>query len=286
MNRIYETTTIYAFLVFIGFYNYYIYYDYFDIEISSFLSVSELLLSFLPLTFSIIILASFAVFFYIFSIARLAFDKNKVESDFKSKRVKVRDDFINSLSNAFEDFPKIFKEWKWTSFWSYFTLVFTIIDIIIGIAWWLFLFLYLIHFLDRIFGKDSFIDSTVGLLLILGVIWFFTFENLIFRAFANTNRKELINLSRVVLAIIMIIGLLSIRNKDKAENILNGVPEYQVTFRNNQDIIKTDSLTVFLGITEKYMFLRKLDEEKNLIFKLDNVNSLEMIKVGEKKDSE
>lgn len=284
MKRIYESTTLYAFLVFIGFYNYYIYYDYFDIEISSFLTVSELLLSFLPLTFSIIILVSFAAFLYIFAIAQLAFDKKKKEPDLESKRIKVRDDFINSLSNAFKDFGTDMKEWKWKSFKSYFSLLFTIIEILIGIAWWLFLFLYLLHFLDRIFGKDSFIESTVGLLMFLGVIWFFTFENLIFRAFRN--RKQAIDLSRIIIAIMIIIGLISIRNKDKAENILSGIPEYDIKFENNQNIIQTDSSTVFIGITEKYIFLRNLDLEKNLVFKLDNIDGLEMKKMDKKDDND
>src|SRR5690606_3629241 len=115
MKRIYESTSLYAFLVYIGFYNYYTYYNYFDIELSSFLTVSELLLSFLPLTFSIIVLSSFATLIYIFTIGELAFDKKKGESNIESKRIKVRDDFINRLNNAFEDFRTDIKEWKWKS---------------------------------------------------------------------------------------------------------------------------------------------------------------------------
>jgi len=282
MKRIYESTSLYAFLVFIGFYNYYTYYNYFDIEISSFLTVSELLLSFLPLTFSIIVLSSFATLIYIFTIGELAFDKKKGESNIESKRIKVRDDFINRLNNAFEDFRTDIKEWKWKSFRSYFSLLVTIIQIIIGIAWWAFLYLYLLNFLARIFGKDIFIELKVGLLMFLGVVWFFTFENLIFRAF--TNRKNLIDLSRIWIAIMMIIGLISIQNNDKAQKILNGISEYEIKFENNRNLIQTDSSTVFLGITEKYIFLRNLDLEKNLIFKLDNVDGLEMKKVEKKDD--
>jgi hypothetical protein len=282
MKRIYESTSLYAFLVFIGFYNYFIYYDYFDIDISSFLTVSELLLSFLPLTFSIIIFASFAVFFYIFSIAQLAFKKERTQPVFESKKIKVRDDFVIRTSNAFEDFRREIKEWKWKSFWSYFSLLLTIIDLLIGIARFAFLFLYLIHFLDRIFGKTSFIDSKVGLLMFLGIIWFFTFENLIFIAFKN--RKDLIDLSRIILAVIFIIGLISIRNRDKAKKILRGIPEYEIKFENNQKVIQTDSSTLFLGMTEKYIFLRNLDLDKNLIFKIENINGLEMKKVNDEDD--
>src|SRR5690606_347914 len=115
MKRIYESTSLYAFLVFIGFYNYYTYYNYFDIEISSFLSVSELLLSLLPLTFSIIVLSSFATLKYIYTIGKLAFEKKKGESNIESKSIKVRDDFINRIINAFEDFRTCIKKWKWNS---------------------------------------------------------------------------------------------------------------------------------------------------------------------------
>lgn len=62
MKKIFENIPLLSgTLIFIGFLNYWFYYDFFDIEINSYLTTGELLLSFLKLTIPILI-----TFFVIF----------------------------------------------------------------------------------------------------------------------------------------------------------------------------------------------------------------------------
>ncbi len=280
MKRVYESTTIYALLVFIGFYNYYVFYSYFDIEIASFLTLGELLLSFLPFTFPILILASVFAVLYLLVIIKWAIDKNN-ESE---KEEDGPNDFVFKLSNAPKQIISILKEKRWKLVNTYLFILIFLFQFIISLGIVVFLFLFFIHFLDRIIGMDSYFQVPIGGLFVVGLIWISIFDSFVIRAFKG--HAEIKKLARVILALFLSIGLISIDNRDKALNILNGHPEFEVSFEYNNVKKETNSNLVFIGITEKYIFIRDIKLKKNQIYSIEKIDLLEMTKNLSEKSSE
>jgi len=278
MKKIYESTTIYAALVFIGFYNYYIYHSFFDIEIASFPTTGELLLSFLPLTFPIVILIAFFVAFYFISlfswgIAFRSHDRYQFTND--ANEVE-KNDFLFKLHNSPKMIWKSIKDGKWKSPLTYLNLLVFTFQFLLSILIVLFLFFYFILFLGKLQGHDRFFESNAGIVFILGLIWIYTFDFIIDRFFSQNSSAKIVN--RVSLIFMFSIGMLTIKNMEKANKIKEGIPEYNVVFEYQNKPIRTNNNLVFVGLTEKYLFLRDLKQETNKIYLLEKIDQLELNK--------
>ncbi|RLD53884.1 MAG: hypothetical protein DRJ01_18770, partial [Bacteroidetes bacterium] len=86
MERITKNTPIiYGMLIFLGYFHYWSYFNHFDIDISSFLTTGELLLSFLRLTIPIITILSFLVFHIVFGYTSIMIKKKPNHSSVKEE---------------------------------------------------------------------------------------------------------------------------------------------------------------------------------------------------------
>lgn len=275
-TNISHPTYIYAFLVFIGFYNYYSYYYYFDIDISSFLSVSELLLSFLPLTYPIIFLVSISVIFYLISIFEGAFDTDHK----KEGNILKESALLNKAFNRVTNFIEIKKTQTWRSFITIIEFFALIINLGLLFLVLFFIIIFPLHFLTRLFHVDFLFESHIILLLFFGVIWLYVsdleFRIQIKKHISPSYYMIALKLSRLILVFVFLIGLITIFNKDKAYKILEGNSTYSIKFDFDGTIKKTDSTLVFVGLTEKYLFLRNLENNSNIIFPIKELGIIEM----------
>ena len=67
-----------------------------------------------------------------------------------------------------------------------------------------------------------------------------------------------------------------------ARNIKQGYAEYDVEFKYDNKIIKTDSTIVYIGSTQNYIFLRERLTRKNYIYKTDKIDNFSIKKVAYK----
>jgi len=265
MNKIFESAYIYALLIFLGFFNYYSYYNHFDINIATFLSPGELLLSFLPLTRTILIFASIFVILYINAIVSDAIDNKRKERTeriphlFLTNRIWVH--LKDTLANTE---LKILKK-------TIFVFI-NIIGLLISIAFILFFIGYIFYFLFCVAYNDY--TASIGNLIFYGIFWFLLFDDLITRFYKDNNKSA--NIFRVFLLILFSVGLISISNGEDAKNILNGESKKVITFEYNNEIVESNGNTVFVGKTEKYLFLRNLKEKQNYIYPIDKVGMIQM----------
>ena len=64
-----------------------------------------------------------------------------------------------------------------------------------------------------------------------------------------------------------------------ANNIKTGNPGYDVAFKYNNKLIKTDNNLVYIGGTQNYLFLRERKSKSNIIFRIDKIDSCSIKKV-------
>ncbi len=268
MNKIFESAYIYALLIFLGFYNYYSYYNHFDINIATFLTSGELLLSFLPLTLPIVIITSIFVILYIKVIVEISADYKDNEE--KKERKRIPELFV--LGSSWRNLKELFSSQNFKSFKGVIFVFRYILGLIIGSGFVLFFIGYIFYFLLCIEGK--YVNPSISKLILYGFFWFILFDNLIDLVYKN-NMKA-VNISRFFLLIIFSIGLINISNGKDAKEILNGKSKMIIVFEYNNVIVKSDSNLVYVGKTEKHLFLRNLKEKQNYIYPIDKVGMIQM----------
>ncbi len=266
MKKFYDPAFIYSYLVFIGFYNYYIYYSYFDIKISNFLSLSEMLLSFLPLTFPILLfLLSLAFMYYYFGGLFRNRNENLNSDSNNNKLFEIKKDII-SLKQLF------IKKKSFRTYILFIVRFYRIIRDIISLAM---IYIYPIYLIINLTFYRQFSLN------------FFSIETLLFLTFLWLSLSLLylrITKREVILSIVFLtFSLITIYNRERAQKILVGVTEVDMEFEYNEYLKKTNSSIVFIGMTENYIFLRDLKSNENLIYKRSDIKLLKMKKTNFKK---
>jgi hypothetical protein len=266
MNKIFESAYIYAILIFLGFYNYYCFYNHFDINIATFLTSGELLLSFLPLTLPIVIIGVILMIFYIRTIVEMSFDSKKQKDT--SVRKKIPDLYI--LSTSYTNLKSSLSKTNRKSGNSILLIILNILGIFIGIGLILYFIWYIFYFLLCIEGK--YVNPSVGQLVFYGLLWFILFDELIEKVYKNNSRA--INISRVLLLLVFSVGFINFSSSKEAKEIINGKSRKNIVFEYNNSMVKTDMNLVYVGKTEKYLFLRNLKEKENYIYPTDKIGMI------------
>jgi hypothetical protein len=93
----------------------------------------------------------------------------------------------------------------------------------------------------------------------------------------NKFKKNVVEIYYVCLPIVVFSFILCVYNSNRAHRVLNNIPEYNIRFTYNNKCISTNTDTVFLGRTEKYLFLRNNSKYSNLVY---NVESIEFIEIN------
>jgi len=255
-------------LIFIGYFNYLTYYRIFDIEISTYLSTSELLLSFLPLTLPILVLIGIFSFHAIGAIVILSYRKKRNRDDGYEDSFNIYA-FREVLVNIIKNFRKK-KYNNWRTLW----LLLDIFRLIIAAAIIMFFVLYVFFLIKMIFSETYTVKIPSTFMIVLAVIWISLFLDVVTRADSFNSIKSPFYI-KLFFITALFLGLIVISNKERAKNIMNGKPEFEIKLiLENKDTLSTNSNIVFLGKTNNYIFLRNINENNNIIYKMDNVNKL------------
>ncbi|HZJ36992.1 MAG TPA: hypothetical protein VFD29_10245 [Gillisia sp.] len=278
MKLFYNTTLIYALLIFIGFLNTYSYYSEFGIEIVSFLTTGELLLSFLPLTLPILILVAFAVLFYIILLTQSAYNISFPVNNYVGDEPN---DFIFNLKNAPKQLIAGIREISPKSAKFYLNILIFMFQFIVSLAVLLFLFFYVIIFITEFLPRANQPSNLAGQLWLGGIFWIWLFDSFLVRSYKE---RDNLWLARIFLFLSLSISCMWSNSKKKAIEIISGNPQQIVEFQYEGNQIVSGPKVLFIGATEKYIFFRNIEKNKNLIYPISEIKNLSMVPVEEKID--
>ena len=255
---------LYSFLIFIGFYSKFIYYKKFDINISSYLSFSELLLSFLELSYSFVLVFFFFMFAYFYHTV-YNLKENKKKKKYLSERI------LNEIE-------VITNELKNKRLFSFLIIPFHSIkfmllaSLLLAVAIYPVILIYMVIF-DS--SRISFLDISVEQLIIPTLIFILFFKDIINISKRLRNESDLM-IDYIIIAILVFISLITVENRHNANKVLNGISEYEIEFKFDESLIKSDENLIFIGMTEKYVFLRKNSLNENQIFSKDRIKIIKL----------
>jgi hypothetical protein len=256
-------------LIFLGFLNYSFYYGCFGIDITSFLTTGELLLSFLKLTIPMLIICAIISLYIIGPIVNIILFNESIK-DKEEKADKPL--FINE---HWKMFIKECKERGFRKFLDYVITIFDLIELIKVLAIQIFLLGFPILFYHTIVSDKPYLINT-QLIIALSILWFL----MLTLALARLQERRGVNYRGIAILFLsaLFISLIYISNRQNATNILKGNPEYNVSVFLNNDTIVTDSIRVYIGKTDKFVFIRNLDKKRNEIFSVSNIVRLDISK--------
>jgi hypothetical protein len=260
----------YPLLVLIGFLNYHTFYKCFDIEIASYLTTGELLLSFLPLTIPILLFLAY--FFLLLTGALISILLNK------DKEQDNQDDKAMSLTLFFHFFKKTkedFKNKDLSKLYKFGWFPFYLIFMLLGILFICFFGYYIFIIVRYIFSSYLIYKIPYQLLIISAFFWIIFLFDLIDRIPPGLNNEKTKYL-KSFFTIFLFVSLTVITSKSKAFDIISGKPQYNISFELPNNMIQTDSTIVFLGKTTDFIFLRDLKNQSNLIYPTSEIRRLEI----------
>lgn len=266
-----------ALLIFIGYLNYQFYYTNFDIEINSYLTTSELIFSFLPLTIPFLLIISTLIF--LSTGLEFAIERKDREKEF-DREIETPLHAISRIPPAWSRMVRDLKrEDKRTIDWI--TLPMSVLMFIMSIAVTAFMVAYIFVFIHASTTSDfTTIDFTDT--LILGIIWLV----FIFIRIDLNEKEDAKKWSRsfgYALLITVSIGLLRIAKNENASNILKGQAEYKASIDLQDSNITTDSTIVYIGQTSEYLFLRNRKNDENIILKISDIRKYTLTKLKKEK---
>lgn len=272
MKKLVESIPIIsALLILVGFLNYITFYRFFDIEIVHYLTSGELILSFLPLTLPILLIIFIVSLTLIVHIVPLPGD---------SKRSSSTDEAVSLLTiflarETFEVIKRQFKAKR--SLGNVMGLILLSFLFILGVVIIVFFTIAPFLLFPLAFDSQLFPEWDNVFIFIISALWFL----LLFDMIMVTEKKGRIQHAGWVNLIFLVIGFVffvTLSNKIKATDILNGKPVYSVKFEFQGKVIQTDSNIVYIGRTSEYLFLRNLSEKSNSIYQCAEIKSIKILK--------
>jgi hypothetical protein len=265
-----------AVLIFLGYWDLHFYYKYFDIQIYDFINTGEVIVSFFPIALDVFIYC--AIFFIFLGFAYFTSDSE----EYDKKQNEIYEDDWKLLKKIKLLFKKdIYEGRKWYKKIIYFTL--SLFEVVMRIIV-LLIFTYTIYksfVLIKYESKELY--KYYFMVIIDIVILFIMLDHFIPKKLIdNYYRRNKKNIGRIVLAsefIILFLILNTVSNYKDAMKILSGKPKYNISFVYKDSLYKTDSVTVYIGKTQNYLFIRNLQNNTNQIFHSDKIENLKMVKV-------
>ena len=300
---------IYPIVVFLGYYNYFIYYRFFDLEIFHYLTIYELLFSFISMVIPLFI-TLFLVFCYFVFVAIIPhsseietnpdkdFDDSylspsqkrfrKIESNKNYTISLIFNKSHQNLSRSWILFKHKIKKKKYSRAFSHFSgLLSSLISLLIKVTLWFFFVLFSISIFSLMFSPlendlkyfKPFFTSTLSTILCL-IIWSSIIYAIIYRS-RSRNKKTILGFLHIIPLVLIVLFSLTYYQKSYVEKTINHKSS-DIKFNYEGKIIESNSETVFLGKTSDFIFLRDLERETNLIFPIKDVTHIEIKKHKEK----
>lgn len=266
---------LYAALIYIGYLNYFFYYNVFDINILDYLTIGELLLSFLQLSIVFIIFGGIvavpAIFAALLSLL-IKEDKLYNEDDddndsytpfhitkqftiLKQSIKSTGESIVTKISNIFFDVIRLAR------------------DILISVFFVLF---FGFIFLQVFSSKSNLFYAPYT--IVMSFFWILIFVKTI--AVAKRRQKNIDFLKiQVVVVLVLVISLDNIIHRETAHEVLDGKSFMEVSLYFDNDTICTDSELLYIGQTEQYMFLYNKSNNTNQIYSKPGLKKIEMKKI-------
>src|SRR5690606_37064529 len=247
---------VYIILVCFGYFNKSLFFNKFGVDILYYLTVQELVFSFIPVG-SVIVAA--LLFTIIMLAPMIVFGSNEdIDSEMQKDRFNPYKG-INKIKHA--TIKKISKHTYW----------------IISIATSLYLnltpiLLVVYYAIFRKIGEPFPNSKIIVLLMILwGIIFLLKFK---FHQNFKTKKNPRVILFVYFILIIVAFIVYSDMNLKRAERIKNGDADYSIHLINDKKEIKTTKELIFFGQTNDFIFLRNTITNENTILRKSNFNEI------------
>lgn len=264
-------TLISVFLIFIGYYNYYSYYSFFDIEIHSFLTTGELLLSFLPI--SIYILITFIIIFIMIALSNSTNNEDKVTEG-------INESYYKELKTSFNNV--IFRK-RPITIREYLSSLFSLLLRLFGI---LLLLLVTFIFIKGIVEKNPTLYDSKNVIIFFLIIWYAIIDTFFEKKILKSKLildKRVYNISSIL---VLLLTIITLTNLLKAHKIESGNALYNVEFSIKDEKIKTDNENIYVGMTQEYLFIRNISKKNNIVYKRCDLSDFSIVRIrhNEKKE--
>ncbi len=303
---------IYPIIIFLGFYNYVAYYRFFDIEIFNYLSIYELLFSFISLVIPIIIVLFLGIFylFFMLLIGNDALDKksdkhsNSINDDEKNIHLSEADKRLNrikalkktnlslinnkshlNLARHWALITKKIRQKRYLRAASHFFLSFSfLIGFLIKIILWLFFITFTFTACQIIFEPLNYslenykpYFSSEKSTLWYTIIWSCILYAIIYKA-GKSLKRLVINIMQIIPIVFVVFLSITIFQKMNVERTMNHQTS-DVSFLYNNETIESNSKKIYIGKTSNYLFLRDVKDGTNYIYSIDDISNLEIRKL-------
>lgn len=276
-------------LIFLGYWNLYTYYKHFKIEIYKYVTTSELLLSFLPI--SIYIFYALCIVLLFISIPMLGFIRDfkavdKLQNENPNIKISIKtggnnnDEFLEQF-NFFRLIKRLFDKQHYKGFskvrqvWMFIigliNIIMTLLAVIFFIVSMCYPFYLLMYNQIGIYEYWNFV--VFGLVIFFLII--FNLSNSIFAKIPQQKIKNIYsNIFNVILVTSIVILFIMYNNYRKAYKVLNNTPIEEVSFKIDSTKYSTNDSILFIGQTQNYLFLKEAKKENILIFNKNNIKLL------------
>ena len=253
-------------LIFIGFLNYHTYYSYFDIDISSYLTTGELILSFLPLSVPLLFLAGYYIFF-ILGIAWVMKIEGKGGQWDPTNYGVIWVSLHEIVSDIHSIRDRLRPKNRTRS-----GLVFALIQIPLIVYKIAHLFILYLYIFVLFFTIMSWINFPAYALAFWSIIWLVWIQGLL------EQYKSVIDDKRILMKVFplaVFILVMVVFNKEKAFKALNGnLQDVEIYYKDQ--VYRSNMDTLFIGKTKEFVFLRVKSANENLVLPLKGVNKIAM----------
>lgn len=242
-------------VIYLGYCNLSSYYDYFGIDISSYLSSSEIILSFVPVINELTMPLSFILTFILLLNLFTFFTPEKNHNRHGSYKHYFDNNFWNRLN--FKTKLKVFFSANRESvIFLPILLIFTIkgckeIDTIT---------------INGVISGPTIVFTPIFFLFIL------LFKDSI--SYLIPFLKPYRNILFIIATFIWLLFITSTNNEIHAKRIMNGIPDKDIEFQYNKECLKTDSNLLYIGRTQQYTFLYQVDKKSAMPYlnkKIENI---------------
>lgn len=269
------TPLIYALLIFSGYLNYASYYRHFNIEIVSYLTTSELLLSFLPLTSPLLFLLLLLSIYFIVELVEIANGRSSSTSPLDDSKSPAR---ILLFVRSYKQIRKEIKTFKWHSGSKIFSLVLEIILFLVSLASLIFFIVYAFIIFPLLVENKVISGAVLASSFPLSILWFMFLFEITMKA-ADKISQPVSDRVVLLVSIVSFLCLMAIFNKQQASNIIHGKPQFQVTLDLQNKIVKTDSNFLYVGKIENYFIFFDRPNSKSVLYSTSEVSTIQIIKV-------
>lgn len=265
---------IYPLLIFSGYLDYVTYYRQFHLSIVSYLTTTELLLSFLNITAPLLYLVLIGSIYFLVELSAIGSGRKDQTSVNPEPELTI---YIYAFPKIYKEILADIKIFK-LNFKTIFFLILNVVRFFVSVALLVFFVFYFFVLMPLL------VDSKVipGVLLsssfALSFIWFSLLLNIVTCATFKMNKPHSINIF-LGASIITFLSLIAIYNKQEASKILEGISKYEVILSQNDKVIKTDSNFLYVGKTEKYFFFFDRKNYKNAIYPAEQITMIELKKI-------